>query len=262
MTLPVPRFRLLGNGPTVLMLHGLSGGSLAFAPQLETFSVRGFRAVAWDMPGYGHSAPIEPYTFKGLAESAVQLIEALGGHPVAVVGHSMGGMVAQELVARRPDLVTRLVLSGTAPRFGGGSEYWRRKFVDERMAPLEAGESMASLAQSLIPTLVGPRALPEGVRLAQHCMAQVPVAVYRRALEALAAFDRRRELARISCPTLVLAGEQDTVAPAALMHRMAVEIPGATYLSLDGVGHIAPLEQPDDFDAAVLAFLTTPQQLH
>jgi pimeloyl-ACP methyl ester carboxylesterase len=112
----MPNYSVLGSGPTVLMLHGIGGGHLAFAPQLETLAQAGFRAVSWDMPGYGHSDPIEPYTFKGLAEKCIELIEGLT-HTAAkpgltLVGHSMGGMVAQEVVVRRPDLVHRLVLCG------------------------------------------------------------------------------------------------------------------------------------------------------
>ena len=56
----MPNYSVLGSGPTVLMLHGIGGGHLAFAPQLETLAQAGFRAVSWDMPGYGHSDPIEP----------------------------------------------------------------------------------------------------------------------------------------------------------------------------------------------------------
>eukprot|EP01034_Spumella_vulgaris_P014626 gene14626-18686_t len=73
------------------MLHGIGGGHLAFAPQVETLASQGYRAVAWDMPGYGRSPPIEPYTFKGLAQSCVTLIESLQGGPVTLLGHSMGG---------------------------------------------------------------------------------------------------------------------------------------------------------------------------
>ena len=114
----IPTFTTLGDGPTVLMLHGIGGGHLAFAPQVETLAGSGYRAVAWDMPGYGHSAPIEPYTFKGLAQSCVALIESLKCDHVILLGHSMGGMVAQEVVARRPELVSKLVLCGTSPSFG------------------------------------------------------------------------------------------------------------------------------------------------
>jgi pimeloyl-ACP methyl ester carboxylesterase len=114
----IPAFTTLGAGATVLMLHGIGGGHLAFAPQVETLASQGYRAVAWDMPGYGHSAPIEPYTFMGLAQSCIRLIESLQCGTVVLVGHSMGGMVAQEVVARRPELVNRLVLCGTSPSFG------------------------------------------------------------------------------------------------------------------------------------------------
>ena len=113
----LPTFTTLGSGPVILMLHGIGGGHRVFAPQVETFASLGYRAVAWDMPGYGHSAPIEPYTFKGLAQSCITLIESLvqgtKRDNVVLLGHSMGAMVAQEVVARRPELVNRLILCGT-----------------------------------------------------------------------------------------------------------------------------------------------------
>jgi pimeloyl-ACP methyl ester carboxylesterase len=140
------------------MLHGIGGGHLAFAPQLETLAQAGFRAVAWDMPGYGHSAPIEPYTFKGLAERCIALIETLaspGKAPLTLVGHSMGGMVAQEVIVRRPDLVGRLVLCGTSSSFGKPDGEWQRQFVQERSAPLDAGQTMADVARSLVPGMAG-----------------------------------------------------------------------------------------------------------
>src|SRR3954465_4307754 len=154
------------------MLHGIGGGHLSFAPQVETLASSGYRAVAWDMPGYGRSTPIEPYNFKGLAQSCITLIEALKCGDVALVGHSMGGMVAQEVMARRPELVSKLVLCGTSPSgTTGGSQ---RELVAQSMALLDAGKSMAELAEVLVPQMVGPASLPEGVRLATVCMAQVP----------------------------------------------------------------------------------------
>jgi 3-oxoadipate enol-lactonase len=240
----VPAFTALGGGPTVLMLHGIGGGHLSFAPQVETFATSGYRAVAWDMPGYGHSAPIEPYTFKGLAQSCVQLIEALQCEHVILIGHSMGGMVAQEVVARRPDLVSRLVLSGTSPAFGKPDGDWQREFIAQRTAPLTAGKSMAELAETLVPQMVGPGALPEGVRLATHCMGLVPAATYRRAVECIVTFDRRGNLPNIRVPTLVVAGEHDRNAPPAVMKRMADAIAHSTYVEMKGVGHLQNLEAP------------------
>ncbi|AEG91177.1 alpha/beta fold hydrolase [Ramlibacter tataouinensis] len=257
----IPAFTTLGAGPTVLMLHGIGGGHLAFAPQVETLAGCGYRAVAWDMPGYGRSAPIEPYTFKGLAERCIALIEALRCGSVALVGHSMGGMVAQEVVARRPELVNRLVLCGTSPAFGRPEGDWQREFIASRTAPLAAGQGMAELAATLVPRMVGPGALPEGVRLAQHCMAQVPPSVYRRALECLVTFDRRASLAGIHVPTLLVAGEHDRAAPPAVMKKMSGAIAGSTYHELSGIGHLQNLEAPDEFDTVLLRFLSLPRQL-
>ncbi len=263
----VPAFTALGSGPTVLMLHGIGGGHLAFAPQVETFASQGYRAVAWDMPGYGHSAPIEPYTFKGLAQSCIALIDSLKCGDVTLIGHSMGGMVAHEVVARRPDLVNRLVLCGTSPAFGRkpdgqSADEWQRNFVQSRTAPLDAGQSMQQLAQQLVPGMVGPSAMAEGVKLAAHCMSQVPASTYRRALEALVTFDRRDGLAAIHVPTLLIAGEHDRNAPPSVMKKMADAIRSSSYHEMKGIGHLMNLEAPDAFDGAVLNFLALPRILH
>lgn len=257
----IPKFTTLGGGPTtVLMLHGIGGGHVAFAPQVETLAGAGYRAVAWDMPGYGHSAPIEPYTFKGLAQSCIDLIDALQCEHVVLVGHSMGGMVAQEVVARRPERVSRLVLSATSAAFGKrtdgrSAEAWAQQFIAQRTAPLDAGQTMADVARKLVPQMVGPGSLPEGARLAEHCMAGVPAATYRRALDCLVTFDRQAALAGIGVPTLLIGGEFDRVAAPSVMKQMAAAIPRARYVELPGVGHLTNLEAPDEFDAALLGFL-------
>jgi 3-oxoadipate enol-lactonase len=254
---------MLGSGPTVLMLHGIGGGHLAFSPQVETLANAGFRAVAWDMPGYGRSAPIEPYTFKGLAQSCVDLIDALQCEHVTLLGHSMGGMVAQEVVARRPDRVNRLVLCGTSAAFGKrtdgrSADAWAQQFVAQRTAPLDAGKSMADVAQKLVPQMVGPGALPEGLRLAEHCMASVPAATYRRALDCLVTFDRQQALESIRVPTLLIGGEFDRVASPAVMKQMAQAIASSRYTELAGIGHLMNLEAPDEFDALLIDFLHEP----
>jgi 3-oxoadipate enol-lactonase len=258
---PVPKFTTLGSGPTILMLHGIGGGHLAFAPQVERFAAEGYRAVSWDMPGYGASAPIEPYTFKGLAQSCLALIDALQVPHVILVGHSMGGMVAQELVARAPERVSHLVLAGTSASFGSSDGAWQQQFIADRTAPLDAGKSMAELAATLVPRMVGAGAMPEGVGLATHCMSQVPEATYRRALECLVTFDRKEALANIRVPTLLIGGEFDRTAPSAVMKRMGERIAGSSFLELAGVGHLQPLEAPDAFDEAVLRFLELPDAL-
>ena len=253
----VPTFTTLGHGPLVLLLHGSGGGYRAFAPQVETLASLGFRAVAWNMPGYGASAPIEPYGFKGLAESAVALIEALAPvtdrAPVALVGHGMGGMVAQEVAQRRPDLVRQLVLVATAAAVLPDDGYHRH--VAQGLAWLAEGRGMAQIADTLLPRLVGSGALPAGVLLATHCQAQVHAATWRRALQALAHFDRRSALGHIHVPTLLVAGAQDCVTPPSVLQAMAAAIDGAHGVTLPHVGHLPQLEAPDEFDALLVEFL-------
>ena len=99
----------------MLMLHDADGGHLTFAPLVETLATAGYRAVAWNMPGYGHSAPVEPYTFKALSQSAVALVDALQSGPVTLVGHGMGAMVALEVALRSPARVSGLVLCAGGP---------------------------------------------------------------------------------------------------------------------------------------------------
>jgi 3-oxoadipate enol-lactonase len=170
-------------------------------------------------------------------------------------------MVAQEVVARRPGLVNRLVLCGTSPAFGQADGEWQRNFIAQRTAPLDAGRSMAELAETLVPQLMGPGPLPEGVRLATHCMGLVPAATYRRALECIVTFDRRHNLGNIHVPTLLVAGEHDRNAPPAVMKKMAQEIACSTYIEMKGVGHLQNLEAPEDFDGLLLNFLALPNVL-
>src|SRR5690606_21340697 len=110
---------------------------------------------------------------------------------ITLLGHSIGGMVAQEVAARRPDLIERLVLCGTSPAFGKPGGDWQRAFIAQRTAPLDKGCSMADMANSLVPGMAGPAADPEGIAAAIACMSQVSPAVYRHALEALVTFDRK-----------------------------------------------------------------------
>ncbi len=253
--MPLPTFTMLGSGPLVLLLHGSGGGFRSFAPQVETLASLGWRAVAWDMPGYGYSAPIEPYGVKGLAERCIALIEALAptGEAVTLVGQGMGGMLAQELALRRPDRVGRLVLAATAPAVEPDDAY--AGYIAQCLDELNAGADPQALAERVAARLVGPQALPEGVRLATFCQAQVRAATWRRALAAMQGFDRRAALAHIAVPTLLLAGAHDRVTPPAVLRQMAASIRGSVPVELAGVGHLPHLEAPDAFDQALLAFL-------
>jgi pimeloyl-ACP methyl ester carboxylesterase len=240
---------------SLVFLHGVGGGHHAWERQLPFFGGLGFPSHAWDQPGYGHSAIVEPYDLAQVSASLARLIASLGDGPVALVGHSMGGMVAQETCARHPELVKALALTFTSPAFAGGDSDFTRQFIAARVGPLDQGKSMADIARTLMPTMQGSRSDPSGLALAEKIMAGIPPDTYRKAVRLLTTFDRRRELAAIRVPTLVLAGSDDKTAPPAMMEKMASKIPGAEYACLQGCGHLGPLDQPDAFNAALLAFL-------
>ncbi len=99
--------------------------------------------------------------------------------------------------------------------------------------------------------------MPAGMDIARECMGSVPETSYRAMMLALLGFDQRKALADITVPTLVLSGSRDKNAPAPMMAKMATYIPQATYVELEGAGHLVNLERPKAFNAALDQFLKT-----
>ncbi len=218
------------------------------------FPKLGHAAHAWDQPGYGHSAMVEPYDLEQVSAALARLIESLGGEPVVLVGHSMGGLIAQEAYFRHPRLVRALALCFTSAAFVGGSNF-ATQFVAERIGPLDAGQSMAEIAKRLTPTHRGSKSDPAGVELAERIMAEVPPETYRKAVHLLTTFDRRADLPKIAVPALLVAGSDDKTAPPAIMASMQRKIPGSELVVLEGCGHLGPMDQPGPFNAALEHFL-------
>lgn len=245
-----------GKGDTaVFLLHGVGGGKEAWAHNQAVLTGNGYRTVAWDMPGYGASQALVSCSNTSLTEALKTLIEHTGAKRNVLLGHSMGGMIAQELTALHPELVHGLILYSTSPAFGKADGDWQQQFLQSRFAPLDQGLGMAGLADQLVPTMFAPDVEPACIAEATALMARVPADSYRAALSAIVSFNRLRALADIAVPTLCLAGELDQNAPPAVVEKMAGRIPGAAYVCLPGVGHIANIEQPDVFNSAVLTFL-------
>jgi 3-oxoadipate enol-lactonase len=237
-----------------VFLHGVGGGHHAWDGQLAYFADRGYAAHAWDQPGYGHTPPVEPYDLERISASLRRLIDSLGG-PVILVGHSMGGMVAQETYARSPEGIAALVLAFTSAAFPGRDSEFARQFVEARTGVLDAGKSMADIAAQLMPTMRGSKSDPAGLAHAQKIMAEIPPDTYRRAVRLLTTFDRKAELKKIAVPALLVAGSDDRTAPASVMQRMAADIPGAECVVLEGCGHLGPMDQPEAFNGALAGFL-------
>jgi len=238
----------------LVFLHGIGGAARAWRGQIEAFSGR-YRAVAWDMPGYGGSAPLATVSIAALADALRDFLQQIGAAKPILVGHSIGGMIVQQLLTKCPDIACAVVLAQTSPAFGKPDGDWQKSFIDARLGPLDRGETMASLAPTLVKDLVGDDPDADGMTLARECMAAVPEATYRATMLALLGFDQRSALKNIAVPTLVLSGSKDNNAPAPMMAKMATYIPQAEYVELAGVGHLANLERPDAFNAALDQFL-------
>jgi 3-oxoadipate enol-lactonase len=240
--------------PRLVFLHGIGGAARAWRGQLDFFRDR-YRTIAWDMPGYGGSAPLSTVSIAALAGALQDFLQQVGAIKPVIVGHSIGGMIVQQWLAKSPLIAGAVVLAQTSPAFGKPDGDWQKAFIDARLGPLDRGETLASLAPSLVKELVGDDPDISGMELARDCMASVPEATYRATVLALMGFDLRNALKNIAVPALVLSGSKDNNAPAPMMAKMASYIPSAKYVEFDGVGHLANLERPVAFNAALDHFL-------
>jgi 3-oxoadipate enol-lactonase len=240
--------------PPLVFLHGIGGAARVWRGQLDFFRRR-YRALAWDMPGYGGSAPLPTVSIAALADALQEFLQQVGATMPILVGHSIGGMIVQQLLTKKPRVASAVVLAQTSPAFGKPDGDWQKAFIGARLGPLDRGETLVSLAPSLVKELVGDDPDPAGMEFARDCMACVPEATYRATMLALMGFDLRAALKDIAAPTLVLSGSRDNNAPAPMMAKMASHIPSATYVELEGVGHLVNLERPAAFNAALDTFL-------
>jgi 3-oxoadipate enol-lactonase len=239
-----------------VFLHGIGGAARAWRGQLASFGDR-YRALAWDMPGCGGSAPLAKVSIATLADALQDFLEQIDARGPILVGHSIGGMIVQQWLIKYPRKATAVVLAQTSPAFGKAEGDWQKQFIEARLGPLDRGETMKALAPSLVKELVGDHPDTEGMQVARDCMGSVPEASYRAMMLALLGFDQRKALGDIAVPTLVLSGSRDKNAPAPMMAKMATYIPSSTYVEIEAAGHLVNLEQPKAFDGALEHFLNT-----
>lgn len=242
------------RSPAVLFLHGLGGSAESWRPQLDRLG-RTIRCVAWTMPGYGPSAPLGEMSIAGLARAAKDLLDDRRLDRVDVVGHSLGGFVAQELALSSPGRVRRLVLVATTAAFGRPGSRFNEEFLASRLRPVQEGRTPAELAPDLVDGLVGPDA-GDGVRSAAiDSMAAISPRAYCQAVRALVAWDARDRLHAVTAPTLCIAGALDATAPVRAVERLCRAIPGASLEVVADCGHLVNLEQPAVFDRLLTDFL-------
>jgi pimeloyl-ACP methyl ester carboxylesterase len=231
-------------GHVLVLLHGLGGSRLSWEPQLEGLAGEQ-RVVAWDMPGYGGSAPIDgELTFAALADAVADFVDAIGADVVHLAGISFGGMIAQYVAARYPTRLASLTLLSTSPAFGlDGTRpaEWRAA----RQAQLDAGLEPADFALDVLTSIAGPNISPEALEGQRRAMARVPGQAMRRAIDCLVTHDSRALLPQIGAPTLCAVGELDHETPVAYGFALADLIPHARLAVVPGAGHLLNVEAPD-----------------
>ena len=256
---------VLGEGPPVLLLHGLGASKLSWLPLLGPLAER-YRVIVPDLPGHGESdKPRTTYTPTFYSGVVRRLLDALGEREAALVGNSLGGRIALDVAARAPHRVSALVLLG--PAVAGLPFPYYARFL--RLLPTEFGAIPLPMRRRLV--LMGlrqlfadPDRLPrnaylagadEFIRVYRSGRARVALLGSLRALMAdrpSAFWDKVRT---ITSPSLILWGEKDRLVPVRLGELLASAMPAAELALLPGVGHVPQFEVPDTTVELVGGFL-------
>jgi pimeloyl-ACP methyl ester carboxylesterase/putative sterol carrier protein len=254
-----------GQGPPVLLLHGLAATKLSYLPLLPALAER-YRVIVPDLPGHGESSkPRERYTPAFFSHVIDELMNEMGVEEAAVVGNSMGGRIALEVAAALPNRVNSLILLDPAAAgvpfplyarllgllptgFGAVPVPWRKRVVVTAIRQMFADPDRLPRAGYLA-------AADEFIRIYRRGRARVALLSAMRGLIADEPEMFWKRASRIDVPTLILWGREDRLVPVRLGRRLANTIPGSELVVLPGVGHVPQFELPEETRKLVLGFL-------
>ena len=245
-----------GNGPPLVLVHGFPLDHGMWSAQVEALSGQ-YRVIAPDLRGFGRSGVTEgKVTMEQFADDLAALLDALEvDQPVAFCGLSMGGYIGWAFLRNHRRRVRALILCDTraaadTPEAAAGRLETADRVLREGPAPMVDAMLPKLLAEATlrsrphrVESLRGVMLStdPEGIAAAGRGMAERP--------------DATPMLPRIDCPCLVLVGRLDALSTPGEMRAMAGAIPGARFVEIPGAGHMAPVENPDAFNAAIIEFL-------
>ncbi|MEW2274663.1 alpha/beta fold hydrolase [Streptomyces sp. SID685] len=229
-----------GSGDPVLMLHGGFCTNDTWGAQRSDLAAR-FRLFLHERRAHGHTPDVEgPLSYGDMAGDTVAFLDSVVGGPAHLVGWSDGGIVALLVAIARPDLVRKIVVMGS--NFRPAAECWVEPATLDRMAPGSSDlEFFRELYEPVAPE--GPDHWPVVARKVLDMWRTEPTLT-------------REDLARITAPTLVMAGDDDMVT---LEHTIALyrALPRSELAVVPGTSHLAPLEKPADINRLVIQHLTT-----
>jgi len=258
-----------GSGDPLLLIMGLAADSQAWMFQLPDFAKR-YRTISFDNRGVGRSSkPPGPYTIHEMADEAAGLLDALSIPRAHVVGVSMGGMIAQELVLRHPEKVRGLVLACTYPEPDAEVERHREFSLKQFGGSIDADGAMKVDISAINPLMFLQQLLPN-VFNQEFIDRELPklMQIFSGALQwgfsmeailgqvgAVMSHNATERLRHIKSPTLVITGDADRLVPPAGSDILAREIPGAKLVKVPGGSHGFNFETPEIFNREVLSFL-------
>jgi pimeloyl-ACP methyl ester carboxylesterase len=246
-----------GSGEPLLLIAGFACDHAIWSQVTPALAGK-YRVISFDNRGVGRSsAPDSPYSIRRMAEDAAALLHEVGATQVHVAGHSMGGLIAQELALRYPERVCSLLLLSSQAKSDE-----RGKALIETLGELPRMVDPRTCARLIMPWLytnafyAKPGAIDQLVTwLIETPFPTTPQGMYHQS-RAITACDTSGRLEAIRCPTLILVGKEDILIPPAFSQRLAKGIPTAELVVLEGTGHGLLIESPDTVAEAMLDFLS------
>ena len=235
----------------LVFVHGYLGGSAQWAAQVETFSEH-FRVITPDLPGFGlNTATDAPNTIQEFAKFVLNELDKKRIDHFHLVGHSMGGMIVQEMVALAPERVEKLVLYGTGPV---GSLPGRFETLDESKRKVTE-EGVEVTGRRIAATWFLDGDVAEGYKTCADLAAKARLQAAIAGLSAMETWSGVASLSNISCSTLVLWGDHDRAYQWSQPEQLWREIDNARLAVIPGCSHAVHLEKPQIFNATLLDFL-------
>jgi pimeloyl-[acyl-carrier protein] methyl ester esterase len=243
-------WRTSGRGAPLILIHGWGNSAAIFAELMS--QLPDSYCLAPDLPGYGASTAAAKVDLAALCDDFINWLDTLELEAVSLLGWSLGGMIAQELAARFPQRIERLILIATTPRFVSTPD-WQHGLDDTAVRALARDFKRAP-----VPTLEhfwslqfhGEDSIPAPM------MPQLESATALGGLELLRQIDLRQELSQITMPTLVLHGSSDVIIPLAAGRFLATTLPQALFHEVSGGGHAPFRSAPLPVSAVIRQFLS------
>lgn len=253
-----------GSGPAFVLVHGYLGGAAQWAQEMERFS-GSFDVIAPNLPGFGSAADLDGCTsVEGMADAVLDLLDKLDVDEFRLLGHSMGGMIVQEMARKRPKQVAQLILYGTGPLGLMPDRFEPLATSKERLLKDGVTKSIHRVGATWF--LAGEEA--SGYPLLCEIGAKASLEAARRALDAMAVWDGRGALRSLGMPTLIVWGDTDRSYRWPQVETLWTNLPDVRLAVIPGASHAAHLEKPALFLALLEDFLSAamtseqPEDLH